>query len=142
MQTIQTAGNIARARRRSLDPRGYTRAQALRKLGSLTEPEQIASFAEHPNKHVRRFVAVKVGRSVIQFLGNVCDLPNRIPFQESKIWEEFSERGKALAEAYGETVESVREIFLAVQGDVAGLKRRLISRKAARTRKAAKEAAA
>ena len=134
-----------RGNRRAFDPTAFTRAQATRIIANTTDPDLIGKFSEHGNKHVKRYVAHKLGAfataSAVTNYVEVAALvvePEAVSEVSSTEIDSLLNDLEALATEYGEDFSAVRELHQAKGGDLAAVKRSLISRKSAKTRAAKK----
>lgn len=151
---MNSSATQQRGNRRAFDSKSFTRAQAVRIIANTTDPDLIQKFSDHNNKHVRRYVFHKLGgtaeiRAIFANLGQLFRLvlvgdeggslwPTQAEaLEEKKLNQEMSELD-ALAAQYGEDRAEVAKLYDAKGGDMAALRRSLISRKSARSRAAKK----
>lgn len=132
-----------RGNRRAFDPTAFTRAQATRIIANTTDPDLIGKFSEHGNKHVKRYVAHKLGAfatasAVAALVVEPEPMPEAVSDVSSEQIDSLLNDLEALATEYGEDFSAVRELHQAKGGDLAAVKRSLISRKSAKTRAAKK----
>lgn len=144
-----------RGNRRSFDPKAFTRAQATQIIASTTDTNLIQKFADHSNKHVRRYVFHKLGGTV-EVRGIFSNLEKLFSLGAHELRETYSgpivpeTEIAELAQKYGEDPGVVTQLYSSLADGptddpaeeqrltLAALKRSLISRKSARTRAAKK----
>jgi len=143
--TTGLSGRIVRAMKRELDPKAFTRAQAVRLIACTTDSALIEAFKGHQNKHVRRYCGHKLGllaMATVEASVVKVELTTIPPTVQAEIKVSEERYLADLAAQYGETVDFVSALVTEKGGDLSAAKRSLISRKSARTRAAKASATA
>lgn len=139
------SGRIIRAMKRELDPKAFTRNQAQRIIANTTDCALIEAFKAHQNKHIRRYCDHKLGLlhvAASEAQARALEVPvvtvevELEPAPQPAVETEAERQIKMLAGFYDETQEFVTALAHEKGGDMAAVKRSLISRKSARTRAA------